>query len=135
MHGSTDARDFLHIGSINLILRFTKCILSSRSKKFIIEEYIEPVGKQLHGDGFVQNGKVVFLHLGDHHFDSTINNLVPYSTTYPTEHPVEIVNACKNQIQDFMSKEYRGEETAITYIECGHMTDKFYHINLEELWK
>lgn len=76
----------------------------SRSKKFIIEEYIEPVGKQLHGDGFVQNGKVVFLHLGDHHFDSTINNLVPYSTTYPTEHPVEIVNACKNQIQDFMSK-------------------------------
>ena len=76
----------------------------SRSKRFIIEEYIEPVGKQLHGDGFVQNGKVVFLHLGDHHFDSTINNLVPYSTTYPTEHPVEIVNACKNQIQDFMSK-------------------------------
>ena len=53
---------------------------------------------------YVQNGKVVFLHLGDHHFDSTINNLVPYSTTYPTEHPVEIVNACKNQIQDFMSK-------------------------------
>lgn len=38
-------------------------------------------------------------------------------------------------IQDFMSKEYRGEESAITYIECGHMTDKFYHINLEELWK
>lgn len=40
------------------------------------------------------------------------------------------------KIQDFMQNiDYLGEETAITYIECGHLTDKFYHINLEELWK
>lgn len=102
---SSGSKGVTVINNVNDVQNAIECALEkSRSKKFIIEEYIEPVGNQLHGDGFVQNGKVVFLHLGDHHFDSTINNLVPYSTTYPTEHPVEIVNACKNQIQDFMSK-------------------------------
>ena len=79
-------------------------IEKSRSKTFIVEEYIEPVGRQLHGDGFVENGEVVFLFLGDHHFDSRINNLVPYSTTYPTEHSAATVDACKAQIQVFMQK-------------------------------
>lgn len=102
---SSGSKGVTVVNNVKDIQKAIECALEkSRSKKFIIEEYIEPVGKQLHGDGFVQNGKVVFLHLGDHHFDSTINNLVPYSTTYPTEHPVEIINACKNQIQDFMSK-------------------------------
>ena len=76
----------------------------SRCKKFIVEEYIEPIGRQLHGDGFIENGKVTFLYLGDHHFDSSINNLVPYSTTYPTEHSKEVVDECRNQIQQFISK-------------------------------
>lgn len=102
---SSGSKGVTVVNNVNDVQNAIECALEkSRSKKFIIEEYIEPVGKQLHGDGFVQNGKVVFLHLGDHHFDSTMNNLVPYSTTYPTEHSVEIVNACKNQIQDFMSK-------------------------------
>ena len=102
---SSGSKGVTVVNNVNDVQNAIECALEkSRSKKFIIEEYIEPVGKQLHGDGFVQNGKVVFLHLGDHHFDSTINNLVPYSTTYPTEHSVKIVNACKNQIQDFMSK-------------------------------
>lgn len=76
----------------------------SRCKRFIVEEYIEPLGRQLHGDGFVENGKVTFLYLGDHHFDEKINNLVPYSTTYPTEHSDKVVEECKAQIQQFVSK-------------------------------
>lgn len=76
----------------------------SKCKKFIVEEYIEPEGRQLHGDGFVENGNVSFLYLGDHHFDEKINNLVPYSTTYPTEHSAEVVEQCKDQIQQFISK-------------------------------
>lgn len=77
---------------------------NSRCKKIILEEYIEPIGRQLHGDGFVENGKVTFLYLGDHHFDPSINNLVPYSTTYPTEHSEETVERCRGQIQSFISK-------------------------------
>lgn len=79
-------------------------IEKSRSKKFIVEEYIEQEGCQLHGDGFVENGQLIFLCLGDHHFDSSINNLVPYSTTFPTEHSEDVVNKCKEQIQTFITK-------------------------------
>ena len=76
----------------------------SRCKRFIVEEFIEPIGPQLHGDGFVENGKIVFLCLGDHHFDSTINNLVPYSTTFPSQHTEDEIKSCFNQIQSFISK-------------------------------
>lgn len=76
----------------------------SRCKKFIVEEFIEPIGRQLHGDGFIEDGKITFLYLGDHHFDSSINDLVPYSTTYPTEHSKDVVEECRNQIQQFISK-------------------------------
>ena len=79
-------------------------LAKSRCKRIIIEEYIEPYGRQLHGDGFVENGKVSFLYLGDHHFVETLNNLVPYSTTYPTNHSQEVVHGCFDQIQDFISK-------------------------------
>ena len=76
----------------------------SRCKRCIVEEFIEPLGSQLHGDGFVENGKLIFLCLGDHHFDKSINNLVPYSTTFPSEHSKETVEECKKQIQNFISK-------------------------------
>ncbi|MBR4349217.1 MAG: ATP-grasp domain-containing protein [Bacteroidales bacterium] len=76
----------------------------SRCKRFVIEEYIEPIGHQLHGDGFVEDGKITFLALGDHHFDNSINNLVPYSTTFPSEHSAENIKECKQQIQEFISK-------------------------------
>lgn len=86
----------------DLKVAVAEALAKSRCKRIIVEEYIEPYGRQLHGDGFVENGKVTFLCLGDHHFDSSINNLVPYSTTYPTEHSQEVVHACLSQIQHFI---------------------------------
>ncbi len=102
---SSGSKGVTVVHSKNEISSAVKAALGkSRCKKFIVEEYIEPIGRQLHGDGFIENGKVVFLYLGDHHFDESINNLVPYSTTYPTEHSKEIVEQCKEQIQMFISK-------------------------------
>ena len=63
----------------------------SRNKRIIAEEFIQSDGKQLHGDGFIMDGKLVFSSLGDHHYDININPFVPYSTTWPSEKP-------KNQI-------------------------------------
>jgi len=76
----------------------------SRCGRCIIEEYIVPHGRQLHGDVFVSEGKVTFLYLGDHYFDEAINNLVPYSTAYPTAHSQEEVRDCLDEIQRFISK-------------------------------
>ena len=64
----------------------------------IVEEFIEPEGPQLHGDCYVKNGQLLFICMGDHHFDCTINNLVPISTTWPSSHPVEHIEAVKGQI-------------------------------------
>lgn len=75
----------------------------SRCKRIIIEEYIEADGCQLHGDGFVKNGQLVFLYLGDHHFNSTLNNLVPVSTSFPTCHTQEEVSLCEKQITKFIA--------------------------------
>jgi biotin carboxylase len=81
----------------NAALKFSRC------NRFVIEEYIVPRGPQLHGDGFVKDGEIVFLYLGDHHFDAKINNLVPYSTTYPTIHSQDEFEQCKEQLQKFIS--------------------------------
>lgn len=75
----------------------------SRCGRCIIEEYIEPEGHQLHGDGFVENGKISFLCLGDHYFDAKINNLVPYSTAYPTKHSNDEFQSCLDEVQRFIS--------------------------------
>ena len=79
-------------------------IQKSRAGRIVVEEYIEPVGRQLHGDGFVNDGKLEFLCLGDHYFDVAMNNFVPYSTAYPTAHSPEVFTRCKDEIQEFISK-------------------------------
>ncbi|MCI5779177.1 MAG: ATP-grasp domain-containing protein [Lentisphaeria bacterium] len=87
----------------NVFAASLQALTFSRCNRFIVEEYIVPRGAQLHGDGFVKDGKIVFLYLGDHHFDANVNNLVPYSTTYPTTHPQDEFEQCIAQLQKFMS--------------------------------
>lgn len=70
----------------------------------IIEEFIEPIGPQIHGDVFVRDGQVIFHCLGDHHFDSSINNLVPVSTTWPSTHSDEEIKLVIDQIQHFVTE-------------------------------
>lgn len=70
----------------------------------IIEQFIDPIGPQIHGDVFVSEGKVVFHYLGDHHFDSNINNLVPISTTWPSTHSGEDIKKVIEQVQQFITK-------------------------------
>lgn len=100
--GSKGVSVINNIDDVDAAIEFA--LSKSRCKRFIIEEFIEPIGHQLHGDGFVENGKIVFLCLGDHHFDSSINNLVPYSTTFPSQHSSEEIQQCLEQIQFFISK-------------------------------
>ena len=77
---------------------------SIKRPEVIIEQFIDPTGPQIHGDVFVRDGKVVFHYLGDHHFDSSINNLVPVSTTWPSTHSEEDIKKVVDQIQMFVTK-------------------------------
>ena len=64
----------------------------SRRKELVLEDFIETPYSQLHGDGFAVNGKLVFVYLGDHHYDTRINQFVPFSTTWPSRIPTELMN-------------------------------------------
>lgn len=86
----------------DLVLQYEQALTYSRSKRVIVEQYIENVGPQLHGDGFVKDGELVFCALGDHHFNEKINNLVPISTTFPSEHSAESINAVKAEVARFI---------------------------------
>lgn len=83
---------------------FDHAIGFSTRKEIIVEEFIDPVGPQIHGDCFVRDGKLVFIYLGDHHFDSGINNLVPVSTSWPSTHPEEELQKVERQIRMFIDK-------------------------------
>ena len=77
---------------------YENAVMFSNRKGVIVEEFIEPDGPQIHGDCYVKNGKLSFIYLGDHHFDSSINNLVPISTTWPSVHSDAHIEAVKEQI-------------------------------------
>ncbi len=58
----------------------------SRSKRVIVEEYIEKKHKYLiGGDIFIQDGKVILWGLLNCHRDARVNGLVPVGKSYPVE--------------------------------------------------
>lgn len=61
--------------AINYALQF------SRAGRCIIEGFIE--GKQVHGDAFVKDGKLIYHYLGDHYFFTDTNSFIPISTRWP----------------------------------------------------
>lgn len=83
---------------------FENAVKFSNRNGVIVEEFIEPDGPQIHGDCYAKNGKLSFICLGDHHFDSSINNLVPISTTWPSIHPKEHIAAVTNQISKVIER-------------------------------
>lgn len=72
----------------------------SRSKCFIIEEFIEKCGYQVGGDGFSINGELVFRCFSNEHFSpSSINPFVPVGSSFPSNLPEHIQEKIHNEIQ------------------------------------
>lgn len=76
-----------------LIYAFSK----SRNNRCIIEEYIE--ADQVHGDGYVKDGKLIFHYLGDHIFYEKSGSRIPISTIWPTKYKDSIINNLVKQIE------------------------------------
>ncbi|MDP3387168.1 MAG: ATP-grasp domain-containing protein [Eubacteriales bacterium] len=68
---------------------------ASRCKRVIIEEHVETPYCQLHGDGFVEDGRLKFLGLCDHYF----HDLAPIGSIYPTRQNPSVVQAVSDEIQ------------------------------------
>lgn len=69
----------------------------SRAGRFIVEEYID--SKQVHGDGFLVQGKLVHLMLGDHYFFTGTGSRIPQSTRWPGSASNEFVEAVAEQVE------------------------------------
>ncbi|MGY6522401.1 MAG: ATP-grasp domain-containing protein [Mongoliitalea sp.] len=63
----------------------------SRSGEVIIEELIPRKGPQIHGEGFVVDGDLKFILLGDQYF-SGIGGAIPYSTLVPSVFHKDVIS-------------------------------------------
>ncbi|MGY6546360.1 MAG: ATP-grasp domain-containing protein [Cyclobacteriaceae bacterium] len=71
----------------------------SRSKKVIVEEYLDNTYGDVHGDGFVVDGKLVFCHLGDHIYGSKSNEFNPTGTMWPAQVSKETIDSFTADVQ------------------------------------
>lgn len=73
---------------INEIIEFKNAaqyaLSYSKQKIIIVEEVIKQLGPQITGDGFMHNGHLEFIFLGDHYIHSGSKYPVAYSTAWPT---------------------------------------------------
>lgn len=70
----------------------------SRSGNVIVEEFIDNLVADLHGDGFVQDNKLVFLHLGDHVYSTGNNPFNPMGTIWPSRANKEYISEISNLV-------------------------------------
>lgn len=70
----------------------------SRAKRCILEDYID--GDQIHGDGYLQDGKLIYHYLGNHFFYTKSKNFIPVSTRWPCKYEgTEILDAVVSQVE------------------------------------
>lgn len=96
----------------------------SRKKRIVIEEFIETEGKQLHGDGYVLDGNLVFCYLGDHHYDVPVNAFVPYSTTWPSRESPSVLEQVRQEVQRVVT--LSGFDNGPINIEARYYGGKIY---------
>lgn len=100
----------------------------SRTSTVILEQFIEKKGPQIHGEGFVENGKLIFIQLGDQYF-SHVNSLVPYSTIVPSLYNQDIIFDAEKIVSEFISKV--GFQTGGINIELiRDMNDELYILEI-----
>lgn len=84
--------------------KIVKAFKNSRTKKIIIEEYVQMKGYQVAGDGFSIKGKLVFRCFGNDHFNkSGINPFIPISASFPYHMPKKIQDKIHLEIQRLLS--------------------------------
>ena len=76
----------------------------SRSKRIVVEEFVEKLGYQIAGDGLSVDGKLVFRYFANDHFNTKCKNpFVPISASFPYEQPTEIQNKIHDEIQRLLT--------------------------------
>ncbi|MBS6764917.1 MAG: ATP-grasp domain-containing protein [Clostridium sp.] len=76
----------------------------SRSKRIIVEEYVEKYGYQIAGDGLSIDGKLVFRYFANDHFNpKCVNPYVPISASFPYNMPEWVQDKIHEEIQRLLT--------------------------------
>ena len=76
----------------------------SRSKRIIVEEFVEKYGYQIAGDGLSIDGKLVFRCFANDHFNLKCKNpFVPISASFPYNMPEDVQNKIHGEIQRLLT--------------------------------
>lgn len=87
----------------DLINNFDFAKKNSRSGRVILEQFIEAKEPHIHGDGFVVDGKVVFLCPGEHIYSAN-NPLAPAGTIAPGFYHQDILPQFARMVQEVIHK-------------------------------
>jgi len=74
----------------------------SRKKLIIAEEFIDNQIADIHGDGFVVDGELIFSYLGDHMYNKHTNPYNPVATLWPSRHSTEIISRIEQDVADII---------------------------------
>lgn len=74
----------------------------SRNRRVIVEEFIDNLNGDIHGDGFVIDGELVFAMLGDHIYTSKANPYNPTGTCWPSSVSLEFIDAIKKEVSQII---------------------------------
>ncbi|UCG97353.1 MAG: ATP-grasp domain-containing protein [Burkholderiales bacterium] len=69
----------------------------SLARRAIVEEYIE--GEQIHGDGYLQDGHLVYHYMGDHALFTGSGGSIPVSTRWPTSQGEAVLREVAAQVE------------------------------------
>jgi biotin carboxylase len=69
----------------------------SRAGRCIVEQYVD--GLHLHGDGFLQDGRLVHHYLGDQGFVAGTQDTLPVSTLWPSRHDDAVLADAARQVE------------------------------------
>jgi biotin carboxylase len=72
---------------------------NSFSKEILIEQYVQKMGRQVCGDGFVVDGEVVFIEFGDGHFYDDREYMAPYAESFPGTHTPAHLEKTRDKLQ------------------------------------
>lgn len=78
---------------------FAKALAYARGEALAAEQFVQRKGRQIAGDAFVADGKIVYFGLANEHFDRSCNPLVPIGESFPADLSADMRIQAEKEIQ------------------------------------
>lgn len=80
---------------------FSYALEHARSGQLILEERVGRVGRQVCGDGYMENGVLKFVHFGDGHFHAG-GPPAPWGETFPSQHAPDALARLESKLEKIL---------------------------------